>query len=151
MRDRAGFHMASESPSPGFRGSGSLEIQRPKTTLWVPAKGQPRAVPPRRASRAVAHGLDQGALGQLAEDAPQCVQFAAQLFHPLAQAVIVTGQLQHLLLRLHVALLGLVPALAHRDVVALAPHPVLVAVLTSQNNRNKTIPTHWSVTLQQTG
>lgn len=111
---------------PGDLGTRNHSPGAPQAPSQEPAQGSPASA---RASRAVAHGLDQGALRKLAEDAPQGVQFAAQLFHPLAQAVIVTGQLQHLLLRLHVALLGLVAALAHRDVVAFPPHPVLVAVL----------------------
>ena len=80
-------------------------------------------------SAAAPHALDEvGGLRDLAEEVAQRVQLLGQLFHAVAQALVLGHVLQHLLLCLQDAPLGLVPALAHRDVVPLPPQPVFQAV-----------------------
>ena len=51
------------------------------------------------------------------------------MLHPPPQSVVVGAELHHLVLRLYVANLRLVPAFTHGHVVALPPHPVLRAAL----------------------
>lgn len=63
------------------------------------------------------------------EEAPEHVELLGEQLDPLLQPLVLLDQDLHLLLGLAGAHLGLLAALPHRDVVALAPPPVLVAVL----------------------
>lgn len=78
---------------------------------------------------AAAHGFDVRAVGELSEDAPQSLELAREVLDAFAQSLVVRCELDDFLLRLGVAHLGLVAALAHGHVVTLAPQPVLGAVL----------------------
>lgn len=75
-----------------------------------------------------AHGFVRS-VGQLPEDAPQRVQLPGQVLHSAPEPLVVRAQLHHLLLRLQITHLGLVPAFTHGHVVPLAPQPVLRAAL----------------------
>lgn len=73
-------------------------------------------------------GGGQKRLGQLFEQVPEGAEFPGQLLDFLLEPLVLGRQFQDFVLRLQIAHLGFVAALAHGDVVPLAADLVLLAV-----------------------